>query len=200
MNFRTADLLTAVFWTCVYVFVIISTVQKKNLTIPVYSVILNYAWETVALISEVVHRNYSAFGFWCYLVWFVLDTVIVVLYLVLIRMQKREKIRFILYAAVCMTLLVFTRYFSYFLFFASVYLIDLIMAIEWYVFIRKQRRYAVGGWDLIICVFRLTGDVFAWIAYREYHFLLDYACAAVLLFNVLCGMAIIGKMKACHCE
>ena len=180
------DYLQAFFWSLTYVFLIIYAVKFKQHGIPLLAILLNFAWETVALTYSIRAMQISG-PFIIHIAWFSLDSIIVALYFHEKKSSKKQKLMFLLGYAVSTAFLVFLFKYDYML--LSCFCIDLIMAIAFLAFIFYQRVYK----HLIsysISILKLLGDLFAWQHYKNAEFIniigiLVLACNIVYLIVLI---------------
>ena len=179
----TADHFQAIFWSLTYVLLIIHSVRYKNHGIPLTAMLLNFAWETVALYNSLQTSEISA-SLLIHISWFFLDLVMVVLYLVYetkITENKHQKIYFLCGYFVSTIYLVFLFNRGYML--ISCFTIDIIMAIAFlrHLLLKYPNRnlliYFVG-------FSKLLGDLCAWYYYREHLFIHEIG-TCVFLCNVI---------------
>ena len=73
------DVLQVVFWSITYLFIIIFSLIKKNIYMPILALVLNYSWETNALIFDLVNNGFGKYSFYVHIIWIALDTWILIL-------------------------------------------------------------------------------------------------------------------------
>ena len=157
------DYLQAVFWSLTYVILIIYAMKFKKHGIPLLAILLNFAWETVALINSIQKMQITG-PLIIHLAWFSLDFIIVVLYLCEKNSSIKQKLMFGLGYAISTAFLVFLFEYGYML--LSCFCIDLIMAITFLVFLLFHRVYK--HWlSYLIAITKLLGDMFAWQFYKS---------------------------------
>ena len=167
------DHMQIIFWSITYLLIVgygIKYRHERSLMMPLFCGSLNIAWELNAIISSK--------GFYGHFLWLSLDIIIFVINLFIIE----RRINRALYGA--MTLALFISLWFVFSIpngmLVSVFLIDLIMAIE---YVLTVKRISVRG-KIPIATFRLLGDFFAWLCYWEYSLFVAIVGAIVMLLNL----------------
>jgi len=160
----TSDHLQAICWSVTYILLIIYSVKHKMHAIPLTAICLNFAWETTALMGSIINGNFSVILL-IHVVWFSLDLVMVLLYMFYEsgsrenREEKKHFWRAYILSTVCLTVLFRCGYML-----LSCFVIDLIMAVSFVVFL--IRRQCPRSWLLyLIGCTKLLGDLFAWQYY-----------------------------------
>ena len=161
------DHLQAICWCITYMFLILYAIKFRSHAIPLVAMCLNFAWETLALSGSVFMRNYTT-ALIFHIPWFFLDLIMVCLFLFYetnIKENKRPKIVFLCsyFSSILFLLALFLN--GYML--LSCFIIDLIMAISFllYICLKKLEH----SWILyFVALFKLLGDMFAWLYYKEY--------------------------------
>lgn len=184
------DYIQAFFWSATYVMLIIYAIRFKFHGIPLISICLNFSWETNALFHSI--QNPSA-SLAIHISWFLLDLVIVILFLFFEKnnhVNAKKKVMFLI-GYICSSICLFFL-FKYQLMLLSCFFIDLIMAIDFFVFVslnyvrRSKLAYFIGFSKLI-------GDACAWLHYGNYSGqLLEYYVINIIGIIVLtCNTAYI---------
>lgn len=165
------DLLQASCWTVVYIVAIIYSIKYRTHIIPAINILLNFGWEVTALL------------YWrrlIYLGWIIPDLIILVLFLMEERYDKKRNIRIVLESLGIIIV--------YFVIFQnkngtlySSFAIDLVMAI---LFCIKIVRENVNIYNIGIGILKLIGDWAAWRYYR-YDQVVDNIGIIVLIFNLI---------------
>ncbi|MBQ7380016.1 MAG: hypothetical protein IJW70_10125 [Clostridia bacterium] len=177
------DYVQAAFWSLTYVFLIIYAIKFKRHGIPLASICLNFAWETVALGQSLMMGEFTG-SLIVHIAWFSLDLVILLLFLFCETPEPKVKWKkwIFLISYVCSSvLLMFVFSKGYML--LSCFVIDLIMAVDFIVFVLFRRvkkhwiSYVIGGSKLI-------GDMCAWLFYRD-AFSINFIGSIVLLCNLV---------------
>lgn len=190
------DYLQAILWSLTYVFLIIYAVKFKQHGIPLLAILLNFAWETVALTYSIRSMQISG-PLIIHIAWFSLDFTIVALYFYEKNSSKKQKLMFLLGYAVSTAFLVFLFKYGYML--LSCFCIDLIMAIAFLVFVLFNR--VCKHWlSYLIAVTKLLGDTFAWLFYKSEEVvniigILVLACNITYLIILLCKKTNDGLLK-----
>ena len=175
------DVLQAVFWSLTYIFLIVYAIKYKKHGIPLVAICLNYAWETVSLTQSILNGAQTALII--HITWFLLDTVIVALFLfheTSIFQNQRDKLVFLVsYAA---SIIFLAALFKSGGMLVSCFAIDLIMAIAFLAFaFGKEMVFSLIS--ISIGITKLIGDLFAWLYYR-YESIVDLIGIIVLLCNI----------------
>ena len=177
------DILQAFFWSLTYILLIIYAIKFKTHGIPLVSICLNFAWETVALFQSIVTKKIST-GFVIHIAWFLLDFLIVILFLFFEHTNEKERISkiifFISYACAIGT---FSILFMNGYMLLSSFTIDLIMAICFlrFALLKKVKKHKLS---YVIAIFKLIGDFCAWLYYKDF-FLITPIGITVLICNIL---------------
>jgi len=167
------DLVQALFWGGTYFSIILFGFiffQKKIKSIPLTAVILNFSWELNAVIESR--------GYWVHALWLSLDAV--VLFLTLWSFDKRW-----LMMRIAIALLVVFSVALHFIFgvengqLISVFVIDCLMAASFFAF---YSQIDIRG-KVIVAIFKLMGDLFAFLAYKNTLLFVEVAGWIVLVFN-----------------
>ncbi len=168
------DTLQIAFWSLTYVTIIacgFKHSEERKPMMPYVAGGLNLAWELNALL---LYHHYG------HIIWSGLDIMIFVLNLRnLKRHEKHRQYIYILYVTVAAA----TIYGVFKLpsgMLISSYTLDLIMAIEYVV---CAKEISVHG-KLPIAIFKLLGDLFAWLFYCKQSIFVGIVGAVVLLLNL----------------
>jgi len=192
----TADHIQGICWSITYILLIVYAIQFKTHGIPLIAVCLNFAWETVALGGSLLNQNFSSVLI-IHTAWFALDCIIIFLfycYETKIKENRKEKVVFAWAYIICVVCLVILFLNGYML--LSCFVIDLIMAVSFLVFLISKPIYI--GWNIYaVGVFKLLGDLFAWRYYRDV-FLVDYIGIAVLAWNIFYLLTLVVKTYIEH--
>lgn len=163
------------FWSLAYACMVIYSFifrSEKKPFMPLISGALNFGWEIHALITSG--------GYWGQIVWLTLDCFILTYNLYILESLKKK----ILYVAVVLSCIAGLHgVFSITAFdgmLISSFVIDIIMAIE---YICAIQHISLKGRTLI-GIFRLLGDLFAWIANRRLSVAVFVIGSTVLLINL----------------
>ena len=173
MNF---DILQALFWALTYVLIIFVGIRyhKEFLpSMPLFSCLLNFSWEIIALVS--------CFPVWIHILWTGLDIIIFILNIQ--YLFKLKPLYGILYAAGLIVLL-FGLSYVFVLergMVISCFIIDLLMAIDYIVNIRRLSTH----FRTTIGITKLIGDCFAWLAYKDVSIYITIIGIAVLIINIM---------------
>lgn len=163
------DILTVIFWTITYLFIVYAGFRShsiKRVSMPYIAGILNIAWEICAL--------YWISGFWGYILWLAIDLFIVYFGIRFLD-SKIKKIAYIASIVFCTIglFIIFNKFENGFVY--SVYIIDLIMAICYLV----ERKRMSPMLKIPIAITKLLGDFFAGFVFKYYTFTV---VIAVLVF------------------
>lgn len=152
------DYLQATCWSVTYVFLIIYAKSNKTYGIPLLPLLLNYSWEIDAIIVTLT-TNRTLVPLLMHGSWFLLDTVIVILYFCYSSSIK-SNIIFIIKFALTLSLMTVIFKFGYAL--ITSYVIDFIMSfafLQFALFRNVKKSWVSYG----IAIFKLAGDLFAWL-------------------------------------
>ena len=173
------DILTIVFWSLTYVLIVIAGFKSRNVkkvSMPYIAGVLNFSWEICALI---VFR-----GNWGHVLWLLLDCVIV--YFGFSYLGKVKQRLLYIISIVVITIVLFHIFKLPDGALISVFIIDLIMAIDFIV----QSKALSSQFKVPIAITKLIGDLFAGIMCATSSILI--AILAVLVF--LCNL-----FYLCYC-
>lgn len=169
------DYLQILFWTITYGLIVFYSIRyyaEHQILMPILAGSLNLAWEANALIGS----N----GFWGHVVWLLLD--IIIYWINVSEIQSiHRKLGYLLWTIASFTLL-------YFIFripnvngkLVSVYIIDMIMAAEYLICIKK---ISLRG-KKTIAITKLIGDLCAWLFYYKYSWIVGVSGFIVLILNL----------------
>lgn len=172
--------LTVLFWSTTYIFIVIAGFlgrKKRMVSIPYIAGVLNAAWEVAATIYTEGNPGF--------IIWFFVDIFIIFWGFHFLPSIKKK----IIYVAsiVLMTIVLlfsFEHYNPAFLF--TVYLIDVIMAVE---FIVKCNSLS-NHFKVTIAITKLLGDLFAGLTFSNtYSFVLIFAITSFVcncIYLILC--------------
>lgn len=182
-----ADILQAVFWTATYFLIILYSKKENVSAIPPLSISLNFAWETVALFSDLLNTGFTpGTGFFIHLSWFSFDVLIAYLYLKkcfpLYLPKNEKKIFSSIYPLAVISLFFIFKYVPFGML-ASCFTIDIIMATEWLLYL-KDICLPKNVLLLAIGVTKLLGDFFAWVQYKNELMFVNVIGIIVLIINV----------------
>ena len=179
----TSDHMQAIFWSLTYILLIIHSLRYKNHGIPLTAMLLNFAWETVALYNSLHSKTFSA-SLLIHLAWFFLDLIMVVLFYVYetkLHENKHRKIYFL--STYIMSTICFVFLFNNGYMLLSSFAIDLIMAIAFLLHLlleypnRNLLIYFIG-------FSKLLGDLCAWYFYRDNLYIHEIG-TSVFICNVI---------------
>jgi len=174
-------ILTVLFWAITYILIVLAGIlskKEKQVSMPYVAGVLNVAWE----IAATIHTK----GNPCFIVWFGIDVLIVV-YGIFFLSSIKKKI-FYCTSILLMTVLLlysFRQYTAAFIF--TVYLIDVIMAVN---FVLK-RKVLSKKFKVTIAATKLIGDIFAGLAFsHKYGFvkwfaIISFICNFVYLIQCI---------------
>ena len=176
------DVLQSVFWSLAYISIIVCgfRYRKEKLAfMPHIAGALNFAWE--------FHAFLGSGGYWVHTLWLLLDTLILAYNLYILENVRRR----VLYS---LAVLSFTAVMPAVIalpngMLVSSFIIDIEMAAVYLLVLWKDRPKTSQRHDYIyiyifIAVFRLLGDLFAWLAYMRYSTAVLMIGAAVLCVNI----------------
>ncbi len=82
--FVSFDVMQALFWSAAYILIIIFNIKYKYTAMPLFALINNFAWESIALARDIL-SGVSGVGHFIHIAWFTLDLAIAVTYLLLCK-------------------------------------------------------------------------------------------------------------------
>ena len=179
----TFDHIQAICWSITYIFLIIYCIKYKTHAIPLSSICLNFSWETLALGGSILYRS-SLNVLAIHVSWFSLDLVMIVLFLFYeTRIKENIKQKLVLLFSyvtfiICFLLLFLNGYMLLLSFF-----IDLIMAVDFFRYI-IFKKFNYSKILYFIGIFKLLGDVFAWLYYKNNFGIMPIGII-VLVFNIV---------------
>lgn len=189
------DVLQAVLWSITYIFILVYYCQYGTLSIHPFAVSSSFSWETVALFLDLCRLvSISRPGFLIHVFWFFLDLLIVAIYLFCCPPVCFSKQTFCLICCGEVLLL-----FPIFIFFPdgmllSSFIIDFLMAASCLVFLlRENIRFCVTS--VLIGLLKLSGDAFAWLYYRDCHWLVNVIGILVLFLNTAFSLILFLRRK-----
>lgn len=187
------DVLQAIFWSITYILLIIYSIKNKKHAIPLIAICLNYSWEIVALFNN--SGNLYDNIFFIHLSWFVLDTVIILLFLFYETNFKNNICKKILFL-ISLLFLSFTNtiLFEMGYMLVTCFTIDLIMAVCFVCFICRVNLNKPFMF-LLIGITKLFGDIFAWLEYKEYSAIVNIFGIIVLVLNIIYIFIVLLKIK-----
>ena len=146
--------------------------EEKKVFMPLIAGAMNFGWEIHALIVSK--------GLWTHIVWLLLDVIIIAYNLYALKTSQK-----VLYTTFTI-LLIISLYFIFRIpqidgMLISSFAIDIIMAIEYLVFIKALSNKG----RTLIGVFRLLGDLFAWISNGKLSTFVSVVGVLVLIINLL---------------
>lgn len=171
---KALDIAQVALWTITYVLIVLYGFKYRKqrvLLMPLFSGSLNFAWEINAL--------YKA-GMIGRAVWAILDVVILVHNIRLLSAKKRIVYTGWTGVAAVVLFFAFDTFGMRSLLF-SVFIIDVIMSVEYLVLVKKIARNG----KILIGITRTLGDAAAWLAYAKETIFVGIAGAVVLILNLL---------------
>lgn len=178
------DVMQALFWSATYILIIIFNIKYKYTAMPLFALLGNFAWESVALAKDIL-SDISGVGHLIHIAWFTLDLAIVITYLLLCNKLYFKKIFSVL--------IYFVFLFAFIFFFnmwssgmlISSFIIDFTMAVEYFIYSSKE-SFPVNKLSMSICSLKLCGDLCAWFCYMECSLFILVIGFFVLILNILC--------------
>lgn len=150
------DVLQAFFWSITYLLVIIHGIIYRKSAMPPICIMLNFAWETYAIIKDITNSYFS----WIHMLWFVLDIVLILTYLILCKKVYFNKLFLIpVYLVTLATVFLVSENVKLGMLICC-FVIDVLMAIEWLLYV----ILFVKDFNILlifICITKLWGDGFA---------------------------------------
>lgn len=164
-----------ILWSLAYILIIFNGIKyltEYPILMPLLSGSLNFAWEINALIES----N----GFWGHILWLVLDVAIISLNIRNLKSYKKAG-GYVLFTAVMTIALWFIfRLTTVDGMLLSVFIIDLIMAVEYVVVAKKISNHS----KVLIATIKLFGDLFAWLTNLHIELYVAIIGGIVLLMNL----------------
>jgi len=177
------DVLQVIVWSATYVLIIVCNIRTGSTGIPPVSMINNFAWETMAIVydfkvspvSAVIHRS-----------WFFLDLIILITYLKFCKPgDSKKKHLLIIYILELLILWVLFFHTNTGMLISS-FVADIYMATEYFVYVYRNKL--VTNLNLVfICYFKLIGDVFAWLFYKNLSQFAMVVGIAAMILNIGCA-------------
>lgn len=167
------DTLQIAFWSLTYITIIVCGVKHPEEHKPMMPYIaggLNLAWELNALL---LYHHYA------HIIWSGLNVVIFVLNCRNLKLSGNRRRYYILYV-VAMAATIYGTFRLPAGMLLSSYVIDLVIAVEYVVRIRHISAHG----KLPIAIFKLLGDLFAWLYYCKQSIFVGIIGTAVLLLNL----------------
>lgn len=124
-------------------------------------------------------------GYLIHIAWFTLDLVIVITYLLLCKKLYLKKVFFVLIYLVVLLVLVFSFNMWSSGMLISCFVIDFVMAVEYFIYSSKE-AFPANRLSISICSLKLCGDLCAWIYYMEKSRFVLVVGFLVLILNILC--------------
>lgn len=190
------DYLQIIFWSITYLLIIIYGIKFKKLMMPILALILNFSWEIVAFINDIVRFELISFAFIGHLIWLSLDLIMFIIYInIYIKNKKRGFIPIIITLAILTN--VFVLLYAFSLndgMLLSVFIIDLIMAALYVLFFIFNTYKSSLLLDAIIFS-KLLGDLFARVEYKDDHIAVLIIGIVILILNIACYVVYFLKFK-----
>ena len=169
------ELLIGIFWALTYLLIVIGGFRYKSdnkFFMPIVAGALNFAWE--------IHALRISGGYWVHIVWLALDCIILFQNMgFLSTFRKRLLYGSCVIASIVLIYGVFSVN-SFDGMLISSFVIDIIMAIEYVVVIKRISPRLL----ILIGVCRTLGDLFAWISNLRHSSFVAVIGALVLLVNL----------------
>lgn len=168
------DDLQIIFWSITYILIIVASFRSwklKRVSIPYLAAIQNFSWETCALLESG--------GFWGHIIWFLLDSIIIV-FGFLYAHTKKAKFAYgcTLIIGILLFQLIFTTPNGMLY---SSFVIDFLMAI-YFLFSQKQLSPSL---KLPIGITKFIGDLFAGLYYAPQSSFICMLAICVFISNVI---------------
>ena len=170
------EYLLGIFWALSYILIVYCGFKYKSeklFFMPLIAGALNFAWE--------IHALRTSEGYWVHIVWLALDCFILLQNIYFLSSLKKRLIYCSSVIALVVLLFFFFKIDSFDGMLVSSFAIDIIMASE-YLFVIKRLS---PRFLLIIGIFRLLGDLFAWIGNMQSSLFVAIIGAVVLLVNII---------------
>lgn len=171
------DVMQALFWSIAYLFFIIYSLKNKTHGISLVSIVLNFSWETNALLLDILKGRMG----WIHIFWFSLD--LIILFLALKYINDKKKTMYTLLAFFTLSSVL------YFVFkvnkgmLVSCFIIDLIMAFDFHRYFNKV-KLKIDSIYIITATCKLIGDLFAWLYYKSFTPIVYIIGITVLCLNI----------------
>lgn len=182
------DVMQASFWSLAYVFFIIYSLKNKTHGISLISIVLNFSWETNALLADIINNVNN----WIHIFWFSLDLIIIILALYYLR--DKSKTILTLLSFICITVTLYFVFKIDYGMLVSCFIIDLIMAIDFHRYFNRT-DLKVDLIYIMTAVCKFFGDMFAWLCYRNYTQIVNIIGGVVLFLNIYFLLLILDKYK-----
>ena len=172
------DVLIGAFWSLAYIFIIVCSFQfrrEKCIYMPLIAGALNLGWEFLAFLRSG--------GYWVHSIWLLLD-VFILAYNVYILGSIKRRLLYLLVVLAGATVLygVFTLSNGMLI---AAFILDIEMAVEYLIVLWKTRPKKDTNIYIWIGIFRLLGDLSAWLGYMRSSTVVLVTGAAVLVVNAL---------------
>lgn len=154
------DVMQAFFWSVTYILIIVFNIKYKYTAMPLFAMCNNFAW-------------------------FTLDIAIVITYLLLCKKLYCKKIFSLLIYVVSLLICVLSFNTWALGMLISCFIIDFIMAVEYFTYSSKE-VFPANRLSVSICTFKLIGDLCAWIYYMNDSRFILVIGFFVLILNILC--------------
>lgn len=174
------DVMQALLWSVAYILIIIFNIKYKYTAMPLFALINNFAWESVALARDILSGR--VFDSYCmvyfrpchrhYIFAVVQETVF-------------KKSFFVLIYLVVLLVLVFSFNMWSSGMLISSFVIDFTMAVEYFIYSSKE-VFPANRLSISICSLKLCGDLCAWICYMENSRFVLVIGFFVQILNILC--------------
>lgn len=185
------DVMQALFWSAAYILIIIFNIKYKYTAMPLFALIGNFAWESVALARD-IRFDMSGIGHLIHIAWFSLDFAIIFTYLLLCKKLYFKKIFSVLIYLVFLFAFIFSFNMWSSGMLISCFIIDFTMAVEYFIYSLKV-SFPANKLSISICSLKLCGDLCAWFYYMEYSRFVLLIGFFVLILNILCLKTIIKR-------
>ena len=183
------ELLIGIFWALTYLLIVIGGFRYKSdnkFFMPIVAGALNFAWE--------IHALRISGGYWVHIIWLALDCIILFQNMVFLSTFRK---RLLYGSCVIASIVLIYGVFSVNSFdgmLISSFVIDIIMAIEYVVVIKRISPRLL----ILIGVCRTLGDLFAWISNLRHSSFVAVIGALVLvvdLFYICYAIDILNYVK-----
>lgn len=178
------DVMQAFFWSVTYILIFVFNIKYKYTAMPLFAMCNNFAWETVALVRDILFGSWGI-GSVIHIAWFTLDIAIVITYLLLCKKLYCKKIFSLLIYVVSLLICVLSFNTWALGMLISSFIIDFIMAVEYFIYSSKE-VFPANRLSVSICTFKLIGDLCAWIYYMNDSRFVLVIGFFVLILNILC--------------
>lgn len=182
--FVSFDVMQALFWSAAYILIIIFNIKYKYTAMPLFALINNFAWESVALARDIL-SGVSGVGHLIHIAWFTLDLAIAVTYLLLCKKLYFKEIFSVLIYVIFLLVFIFSFNMWPSGMLISSFVIDFTMAVEYFIYSSKE-AFLANRLSISICSLKLYGDLCAWIYYMDYSRFILVIGFFVLILNIMC--------------